>query len=68
MTLISPCHSDLEFENLVRAISRKMLDIRSLYMVGTLGRGYRCATSWGDLDLTFDLYGMLQLIIICTFA
>ena len=24
-------------------------------MVGTLVEGYRCATSWCDLDLTFDL-------------
>ena len=24
-------------------------------MVGKLDRGCRCATSWGDLDLTFDL-------------
>ena len=24
-------------------------------MVGTLDRCYRCATSWYDLDLTFDL-------------
>ena len=24
-------------------------------MVGTLVRGCRCATSWCDLDLTFDL-------------
>ena len=24
-------------------------------MVGTLVGGYRCATSWCDLDLTFDL-------------
>ena len=24
-------------------------------MVGTLVRGYSCATSWSDLDLTFDL-------------
>ena len=24
-------------------------------MVGTLVRGCRCATSWSDLDLTFDL-------------
>ena len=24
-------------------------------MVGTLVRGYMCATSWYDLDLTFDL-------------
>ena len=24
-------------------------------MVGTLIGGYRCATSWYDLDLTFDL-------------
>ena len=24
-------------------------------MVGTLVGGYRCATSWSDLDLTFDL-------------
>ena len=24
-------------------------------MVGTFLRGYRCATSWCDLDLTFDL-------------
>ena len=24
-------------------------------MVGTLVRGYMCATSWRDLDLTFDL-------------
>ena len=23
-TLICPCHSDLEFENLVRAVSRKL--------------------------------------------
>ena len=29
-------------------------------MVGTLVGGYRCATSWFDLDLTFDLaYVML---------
>ena len=26
-----------------------------LYLVGTLVRGYRCAMSWCDLDLTFDL-------------
>ena len=26
-----------------------------LYLVGTLVRGCRCATSWSDLDLTFDL-------------
>ena len=25
------------------------------YLVGTLVRGCRCATSWSDLDLTFDL-------------
>ena len=24
-------------------------------MVGTLVKGYMCATSWCDLDLTFDL-------------
>ena len=24
-------------------------------MVGTFVRGCRCATSWSDLDLTFDL-------------
>ena len=24
-------------------------------MVGTLARRCRCATSWSDLDLTFDL-------------
>ena len=24
-------------------------------MVGTLVGGCRCATSWGDLDLTFDI-------------
>ena len=24
-------------------------------MAGTLVRGCRCATSWSDLDLTFDL-------------
>ena len=24
-------------------------------MVGTMVRGYRCATSWCDLDLTIDL-------------
>ena len=24
-------------------------------MAGTLVRGYRCATPWCDLDLTFDL-------------
>ena len=26
-----------------------------LYLVGTLVRGSRCATSWCDLDLNFDL-------------
>ena len=26
-----------------------------LYLVGTLVRGCRCAMSWCDLDLTFDL-------------
>ena len=25
------------------------------YLVGTLGRGCRCAMSWCDLDLTFEL-------------
>ena len=25
-------------------------------MVGTLDGGCRCATSWCDLDLTFDLF------------
>ena len=29
-------------------------------MVGTLVRGCRCATSWSDLDLTFDLAGDLE--------
>ena len=28
---------------------------QTLYLVGTLVRGCRCATSWCDLDLTFDL-------------
>ena len=28
---------------------------RSWYLVGTLVGGYRCATSWYDLDLTFHL-------------
>ena len=33
----------------VRAVSQKS------YLVGTLVRMCRCATSWSDLDLTFDL-------------
>ena len=28
---------------------------RKLILVGTLVGGCRCATSWSDLDLTFDL-------------
>ena len=28
---------------------------RSSYLAGTLVGGCRCATSWSDLDLTFDL-------------
>ena len=28
---------------------------RKLILAGTLVRGFRCATSWCDLDLTFDL-------------
>ena len=30
-----------------------------------IGRGYRCATSWCDLDLTFDL-AYLMLFCLCT--
>ena len=34
-------------------------------MVGTLVRGCRCAMSWCDLDLTFDLYiVMLQIMFL----
>ena len=29
--------------------------VGSLYLVGTLVRGCRCATLWCDLDLTFNL-------------
>ena len=29
--------------------------VGSRYLVGTLVRGCRCATSWCDLDLSFDL-------------
>ena len=29
--------------------------VRCRKLVGTLVRGCRCATSWSDLDLTFDL-------------
>ena len=29
--------------------------IHCRYLVGTLVRGCRCAMSWSDLDLTFDL-------------
>ena len=28
-------------------------------MVGTLVKGYMCATSWCDMDLTFDLAYMM---------
>ena len=28
---------------------------RSSYLAGTLVAGCRCATSWSELDLTFDL-------------
>ena len=39
----------------VRAVSPKPYGVGSSYLVGTLVRGCRCATSWCDLDLTFDL-------------
>ena len=37
------------WEKFVWPVSQK------LYLVGTLVRGCMCATSWRDLDLTFDL-------------
>ena len=39
----------------VRAVSQKPYDVGSTYLVGTLDRMCRCAMSWSDLDLTFDL-------------
>ena len=39
----------------VRAVSQKPYGVGSLYLVGTLVRRCRCATSWSDLDLTFYL-------------
>ena len=36
-------------------------------MVGTLIKDYMCVTSWGDLDLTFDLvYLMLPVFYVST--
>ena len=39
----------------VRAVSQKPKGAESRYLVGTLVRKCRCAMSWCDLDLTFDL-------------
>ena len=39
----------------VWAISQKPKDVGSWYLLGTLVRGCRCATSWCDLDSMFDL-------------
>ena len=36
-------------------VSQKPQGVGSWYLVGTLVRGCRCATSLCDLDLTFDL-------------
>ena len=44
-------HSGKKF---VLAVSQKPLGVGSCYLVGTLAR-CRCAISWSDLDLTFDL-------------
>ena len=41
-------------KKVVRAVSQKPQGV-GRYLVGTLLRGCRCATSWSDLDLTFDL-------------
>ena len=42
-------------KKVVRAVYQKLLGVGSSYLVGTLVRGCRCATSWSDLDLTLSL-------------
>ena len=42
-------------EKVIRPVSQKLYGVGSRYLVGTLVRGRRCAMSWCDLDLTFDL-------------
>ena len=42
-------------QKFVWAVSQKPQGVGSSYLVGTLVRMYRCATSWSGLDLTFDL-------------
>ena len=39
----------------VRAVCQKPKGVGSSHLVGTLVRGCRCAMSWCDLVLTFDL-------------
>ena len=42
-------------EKFVRAVSHKPQGVGSCYLLMALVGRCRCATSWSDLDLTFDL-------------
>ena len=56
-------------KNFVQVVSQKLQGVQSLYFVGTLTRGYRCAMSWSNLDLTFDLAVVtLSLKILCGYV
>ena len=48
--------------NLVQAMSGKMYNVGSCYMVGTLVGGLKSAMSWCDLDGTFNLGSVRMLL------
>ena len=51
MTLIWPCHGDLDFHNIFQAVSQKPLGVGCSYLVGTFVR--RCISNvMCDIDLT----------------